>query len=270
MSNDLNAAVAEVGDVDALAEVAGEAVDLDALLQEGGEGGGVEDAVVHGLGGVDDELKSGQVSDYWSRGATSMRHLWKLVHTFLVIFWLFLGAPLFPPPPAVGFFCTRSQYTTLKPAAHVYAISFFLRAPSGHSRRRSGAAKRDTYRSLHHFVGIEVSWGGACRDRGRKEMGILRRAGPEGTEVRLAAEGRVGVGAEMGNLGALAAGESGREGACRSLFWEARGRVNLEGIGSDNNSNGSRVQLSSRSSACTINTLLLSRFVWFAYMSIFA
>jgi hypothetical protein len=56
VSDDLDAAVAEVGDVDALAEVAGEAVDLDALLQEGGEGRGVEDAVVHGLGSVDDEL----------------------------------------------------------------------------------------------------------------------------------------------------------------------------------------------------------------------
>jgi hypothetical protein len=56
VSDDLDAAIAEVGDVDALAEVAGEAVDLDALLQEGGEGGGVEDAVVHGLGSVDDEL----------------------------------------------------------------------------------------------------------------------------------------------------------------------------------------------------------------------
>ena len=33
-----------------------EPVDLDALLQEGGEGRGVEDAVVDGLGGVDDEL----------------------------------------------------------------------------------------------------------------------------------------------------------------------------------------------------------------------
>jgi hypothetical protein len=78
------------------------------------------------------------------------------VHTFLVTFAPFLGPPLFPPPPAVGFFCIRSQYTTLKPAAHVYARVFILslRAPSSQSRRRSGAAKRDTYRSLHHFVGI--------------------------------------------------------------------------------------------------------------------
>jgi hypothetical protein len=56
VGNDLDAAIAKVGDVDALAEVAGEAVDLDALLEEGGEGGCVEDTVVHGLGGVDDEL----------------------------------------------------------------------------------------------------------------------------------------------------------------------------------------------------------------------
>lgn len=56
MGNDLDAAIAEVGDVDLLAEVAGEAVNLDALLEESGEGRGVEDAVVHGLGSVDDEL----------------------------------------------------------------------------------------------------------------------------------------------------------------------------------------------------------------------
>ena len=56
VGNDLDATIAEVGDVDLLAEVAGEAVNLDALLEESGEGRGVEDAVVHGLGSVDDEL----------------------------------------------------------------------------------------------------------------------------------------------------------------------------------------------------------------------
>lgn len=54
---DLDAAVAQVGDGDGVAEVAGAAIDLDALLQEGGEGGGVEDAVVGGLLGVDDVLR---------------------------------------------------------------------------------------------------------------------------------------------------------------------------------------------------------------------
>lgn len=108
VSDDLDAAVTEVGDGDALAEVAGEAVNLDALLQEGGEGAGVEDTVVHGLGGVDDELFArfvlatfavfgGHVAAHWSREC--------VLRTFLVIFWFFLGPPLRPPPPAVGFFC---------------------------------------------------------------------------------------------------------------------------------------------------------------------
>jgi len=56
VSNDLDSAIAEVGDGDVLAEVAGAAVDLDALLQEGREGRGVEDAVLGRLGSVDDEL----------------------------------------------------------------------------------------------------------------------------------------------------------------------------------------------------------------------
>lgn len=56
MGDDLDAAIAEVGDVDGVAEVAGQAVDLDALLQEGGEGGRVEDAVLGRLGGIDHEL----------------------------------------------------------------------------------------------------------------------------------------------------------------------------------------------------------------------
>ena len=52
-----------------------------------------------------------------------------------------------------------------------YARVFFffcaLREQPLSRRRRSGAAKRDTYRSLHHFVGIEVIWGRRCvRDRG--------------------------------------------------------------------------------------------------------
>lgn len=56
MSDDLDLAVAEIGDGDVVAEVAGETVDLDALLEEGREGGGVEDAVLGRLGCVDDEL----------------------------------------------------------------------------------------------------------------------------------------------------------------------------------------------------------------------
>jgi hypothetical protein len=54
--DDLDAAVPKVRDIDGLAEVARAALDLNALLQERGEGGGVEDAVVGRLGGVDDVL----------------------------------------------------------------------------------------------------------------------------------------------------------------------------------------------------------------------
>ncbi len=54
--HDLNTPIAEVADGDVVAEVAGAAVDLDALLKEGREGGGVENAVAGGLGGIDDEL----------------------------------------------------------------------------------------------------------------------------------------------------------------------------------------------------------------------
>ena len=54
--DDLNAAIAKVGDGDGVAEVTGAALDLDALLQEGGEGGRVENSVGGGLGSVDDVL----------------------------------------------------------------------------------------------------------------------------------------------------------------------------------------------------------------------
>lgn len=56
VGDDLDLAVTEVGDVDAVGEVTGAAIDLDAGLQEGGEGGGVEDLVVGGLRSVDDVL----------------------------------------------------------------------------------------------------------------------------------------------------------------------------------------------------------------------
>ena len=56
VGDDLDLAVVEVGDGDALAEVTGETVNLDAGLEEGGEGRRVEDLVVGGLGSVDDEL----------------------------------------------------------------------------------------------------------------------------------------------------------------------------------------------------------------------
>lgn len=56
VGDDLDLAVVEVSDGDALAEVTGKTVNLDAGLEEGGEGRRVEDLVVGGLGSVDDEL----------------------------------------------------------------------------------------------------------------------------------------------------------------------------------------------------------------------
>lgn len=54
--DDLNLAITDVGDGDILAEVSGATINLDALLEEGSESGGVEDAILGGLLGVDDEL----------------------------------------------------------------------------------------------------------------------------------------------------------------------------------------------------------------------
>ena len=54
--DDLDPAIAQIRDVNIVAEVAGAAVDFDALLEERREGGWVEDAVLRWLGCVDDEL----------------------------------------------------------------------------------------------------------------------------------------------------------------------------------------------------------------------
>ena len=54
--NDLDLAVALLGDLDGLAEIASAALNLDAVVQELLEGLDVEDLVVHGLRAVDDEL----------------------------------------------------------------------------------------------------------------------------------------------------------------------------------------------------------------------
>lgn len=56
MRNDLDLAIADLGDLDDIAEVADAAVDLDLVLQKLLEGGDVEDLVGGGLRGVDDEL----------------------------------------------------------------------------------------------------------------------------------------------------------------------------------------------------------------------
>lgn len=56
VGNDLNLAIANLGDLDGLAEVANTALDLDPLVQELLKSGNVEDLVRGGLGSVDDEL----------------------------------------------------------------------------------------------------------------------------------------------------------------------------------------------------------------------
>lgn len=56
MGNDLDLAIALLGDGNGLAEVSGAALDLDAVVQELLKGLDVEDLVVDGLRAVDDEL----------------------------------------------------------------------------------------------------------------------------------------------------------------------------------------------------------------------
>lgn len=56
MRNNLDLAIAGLGDVDLVAQVADAALDLDAVVQELLEGRDVEDLVAGRLGGVDGEL----------------------------------------------------------------------------------------------------------------------------------------------------------------------------------------------------------------------
>lgn len=58
MSDNLNLAIARLGDLDIVAEVSDAALDLDAVVQELLKGGDVEDLVAGRLRGVDDELLS--------------------------------------------------------------------------------------------------------------------------------------------------------------------------------------------------------------------
>lgn len=58
MSDDLDLAIARLGDLDVLAKVADTALDLDAVVEELLEGGDVEDLVARGLRSVDDVLCS--------------------------------------------------------------------------------------------------------------------------------------------------------------------------------------------------------------------
>lgn len=56
VSDDLDLAIAGLGDLDVVAEVTDAAFDLDAVVEELLEGGEIEDLVADGLGGVDHEL----------------------------------------------------------------------------------------------------------------------------------------------------------------------------------------------------------------------
>jgi hypothetical protein len=56
VGNDLDLALALLGDGDVVAQVVGAALNLDAVLEELLEGGDVEDLVARGLRSVDDEL----------------------------------------------------------------------------------------------------------------------------------------------------------------------------------------------------------------------
>jgi hypothetical protein len=56
VSNDLDLAIALLGDLDDLAEVTGAALDLDAVVEELLESLDVKDLIVDGLAAVDDEL----------------------------------------------------------------------------------------------------------------------------------------------------------------------------------------------------------------------
>lgn len=57
MGNDLDLAVALLGDLNGLAEVADATLNLDLLVQELLEGGDIEDLVARRLRSVDDELE---------------------------------------------------------------------------------------------------------------------------------------------------------------------------------------------------------------------
>lgn len=164
MRNDFDAAIAEVGDVDSVAEVAGAALDLDALLQEGGEGRGVEDAVVGRLGGIDDVLQKRSVSLLKSIGRRTARH------TFFVTFWFFFTpAPLIPLPPAVGLFCNSKHLSTCSQAYCANALAHH--ETEDHSRPRSHGGVRGQQSEIRTVPATIVMCGMNGR---RKEVDILR------------------------------------------------------------------------------------------------
>ena len=78
VSNDLDLAIAGLGDDDLVTEVTDTALDLDTVVEELLEGGDIEDLVASRLRGVDDELDSVR----YTLGLESQRK-----QTFLVTFW---------------------------------------------------------------------------------------------------------------------------------------------------------------------------------------
>lgn len=97
VGNDLDLALALLADDNGVAEVADAALDLDALLEELGEGTGVEDLVASGLRSVDHELEAEPLVNnpgyLFPRRGKDLREGRSLL-TFLVVFW-----------PLPGFFC---------------------------------------------------------------------------------------------------------------------------------------------------------------------
>lgn len=98
MRDDLDLAIADLVNLDRVAEVASAAIDLDAVVEELFKGGDVEDLVVGGLRGVDDELE--RADQHHSMDQENKEEL-----TFFVTFWPFFP-PLTPPAPC-GRFCWR-------------------------------------------------------------------------------------------------------------------------------------------------------------------
>lgn len=73
MRHDLDLALADLGDLDDVPEVADAVVDFDLVVEEFLEGGDVEDFVGGGLGGVDYELC---VVDGWGFGLVEFALGW--------------------------------------------------------------------------------------------------------------------------------------------------------------------------------------------------
>lgn len=91
VGGDLDLAIARLGDLDGVTEIADTTVNLNPLVEELLEGGDVEDLVTSGLRGIDDELQLVSILD--------RRRIAEML-TFLVV----LG-----PLPFPDFFCKFSD-----------------------------------------------------------------------------------------------------------------------------------------------------------------